>query len=237
MNKYEIEVFSFLSSDIAAPFMLDVVSEPRRKLGTRTLLVSLGFSLIVNAGLVLFFSKNSDFIFGFYKDYNKKSVALSLNLTAKMIEVVAQKINVPENNYNQPTLLNEITDPVSKKKKVALAIVPFRKPSKPKVDSSKEEHAESGEVSIIFDPRIQAKLKNNYAVSRSSKAASIYLNNYSSIDGSDYTSFGDKCFNVRSLDNGIRNRKIWISKCRGVKTVSETMLDNVNRSIREKFNR
>lgn len=230
MNKHEMEVFSFLSAPLAIPFTLDVTRELRYKLCTRTFLVSLGFSFLVNTGLVVLFSKNSDLIFGFHKKPNEKVVSLSLKLTHKTVEIITQNIDSPDNYYNQTDLLD--SDSSSEEKKASL------KPSKPfeaKVNYVNKENHESNETFLIFDPRIQEKLKNNHSILRNSKNKSVYLNNYSSIDGSNYTSFGDKCFNVRSLDNGMRNRKIWMVKCRGVKSASETIMDNVNQRVRERL--
>lgn len=96
--------------------------------------------------------------------------------------------------------------------------------------------ANQGSFGGVFDTRLRRKLQAS-ALSRTPAESDSFeiMNNSQFGDSSERVSFGDACFEVaEAIGGGTDEKQVFRTNCLGKRDLSERMMDNVNRRLKDK---
>lgn len=102
--------------------------------------------------------------------------------------------------------------------------------------SADAESANQGSFSGVFDPRLRRKLQAS-ALNQTQVEPDSFeiMNNKQFGDGSERVSFGDACFEITEAIGGATDEKqVFRTNCLGKQGLSERMMENVKRRLKEK---
>lgn len=190
------------------------------------------FSIILNIMLIGWLSERQVPPGLFFQEDNENTIAITLKKTpiVRRSNHSDLEFKKPENKRIESVVVNESN--ILKKPLIIENTNNNLQHQNPLPYEASTGYPENKTHQNIFDPRLRKKLNGIRRGLRESDK-SLYLNNYTALDESEYVSFGNKCFNIKSLDGGVRDKRIWITACRGKKSVSEKMMDNANRYMQK----
>lgn len=101
------------------------------------------------------------------------------------------------------------------------------------------DNANQGSFSGVFDPSLRRKLQASALHQTHAEPDSFeVMNNKQVGDGSERVSFGDACFEITdAIGGGTDEKQVFRTNCLGDRDLSDRMMENVNRRIKERDER